>query len=351
MEKASSLAIMVTIGCIGTVTSAVTPWRAAFEGPVTDGVIQPALEAAFDEAVVIRDGAIHAWQAFLFGVFGQMSDGALAGEGEWLFTTEEFETHPDFDAQFNAQIARILDVEAALRAHGVALLVALIPDKARIMSAYLPRADRGAAIGARYDAALGALQGGGVAAPDLRPVLSAMLGSGDTPFLRTDTHWTPEGARAAAYHLALLAEGQISAPSEFVTLTTGTEPHTGDLMRFANTGPFAPLVGPHPEDITTYSTVSGAVAGDFQALFGEQQIPVVLVGSSYSANPRWNFEGFLKTSFSADILNVAQEGRGPFAPMERWLQDVDLTTRAPDLVIWEIPERYLTLSTLKRLEE
>jgi alginate O-acetyltransferase complex protein AlgJ len=80
------------------------------------------------------------------------------------------------------------------------------------------------------------------------------------------------------------------------------------------------------------------------ALFGDQSFPVALVGTSYSANPQWNFEGFLKEALQTDILNAADEGRGPFETMKDYLEDDSFATNPPDLIVWEIPERYLSVS-------
>ena len=41
------------------------------------------------------------------------------------------------------------------------------------------------------------------------------------------------------------------------------------------------------------------------------------------------------------VINHAQEGQGPFAPMEAYLDQLD-PLALPETVIWEIPVRYLT---------
>ena len=89
----------------------------------------------------------------------------------------------------------------------------------------------------------------------------------------------------------------------------------------------------------TYSPQSGQ-----DALFGDAALPVTLVGTSYSANKLWHFEGHLKTAMQADILNMADEGQGPFATMRAWLDSGNFKSNKPRLVIWEMPERYLLRS-------
>ncbi|MBA7714020.1 putative alginate O-acetylase AlgJ [subsurface metagenome] len=76
-------------------------------------------------------------------------------------------------------------------------------------------------------------------------------------------------------------------------------------------------------------------------LFDKLQIPVALVGTSYSAGEAWNFDGALKAALEADVLNVAKEGQGPFVPMKKYLESPALDDPRPDVIIWEIPERHL----------
>ena len=69
---------------------------------------------------------------------------------------------------------------------------------------------------------------------------------------------------------------------------------------------------------------------------------VAVVGTSYSADSRWSFTEALKISLQADVLSVAAAGEGPFAPMAEYLESDTLSELPPQLVIWEIPERYVT---------
>jgi alginate O-acetyltransferase complex protein AlgJ len=70
---------------------------------------------------------------------------------------------------------------------------------------------------------------------------------------------------------------------------------------------------------------------------------IVLIGTSYSANTRWNFPGYLKEALGEDIASYAREGAGPFRPMLAYLASEDFRREPPRLVIWEIPERALVV--------
>ena len=72
---------------------------------------------------------------------------------------------------------------------------------------------------------------------------------------------------------------------------------------------------------------------------------MALVGTSYSAAGEWDFDGALKAALGADVLKVAEEGHGPFVPMQRYIDSPAVDDPRPHVVIWEIPERYLCVPT------
>ena len=67
----------------------------------------------------------------------------------------------------------------------------------------------------------------------------------------------------------------------------------------------------------------------------------MLTGTSYSANELWSFSESLKAALGADVLNMAEEGKGPIAPMRALLASDTLRDSPPETVIWEFPIRYL----------
>ena len=68
---------------------------------------------------------------------------------------------------------------------------------------------------------------------------------------------------------------------------------------------------------------------------------MTLVGTSYSANARWGLESQLKATLGTDVINAAQEGKGPMVPMREYLKSATYRNAPPELVIWEIPERFI----------
>jgi alginate O-acetyltransferase complex protein AlgJ len=128
-----------------------------------------------------------------------------------------------------------------------------------------------------------------------------------------------------------------------------TEPYKGDLTTFLPLDPLFSNLLPKPDDLQQRATTvvnssadSSSDAGD-AALFANNDIPVALVGTSYSANPHWNFLGALQQSLKSDVVNYAEDGHGPILPMLKYLQTDAFKNSPPQVLIWEFPERYLPM--------
>ncbi len=320
----------------GVWTLATTP-VSGIPADVISGAAQRQYEDRFETAFPLQAGFRHAWAAVKFGALGEMAEGAVVGSGGVLFTAEEF-TAPSVPRDLATALATARD---ALAATGTELIPVIVPDKARMMAHSLPHA-RSARFDRRYDAALAQIARSGLPSVDLRPALS-----GPRAFMATDTHWSPEGARASARAIAALIGDRIVTEASFETRATGTQAFDGDLVAFADTGPWRGLVGPAPEQITTYHT--GQTGDGAMDLFGDADTPVALVGTSYSARDAFHFTGFLKSELGADVISFAQEGLGPFTPMDRFLRMLDDPAfPTPQIVLWEIPERYLDTWSLSQ---
>lgn len=122
----------------------------------------------------------------------------------------------------------------------------------------------------------------------------------------------------------------------FHTQFEAPRPHQGDLVQFLPLAPYFSDLLPAPDVLAPSSTQLQT-----EELLGDAPTPqIVLVGTSYSADGRWNFDGALREVLAEDVLNLAESGRGPFEPMLAYL-DNPPATPPPARLIWEIPERYL----------
>ncbi len=335
--------VLLAVLAAGIVLSVANPALGELRGlgPVLTGEWAAGYQDRFEEELPLRETAIHLWTAIRFVLLREGRHGVVVGREGWLFTTEEFIVDPDHELWFERNLAFVADVRDALQARGIELVVAVVPAKARIMAQVepqtlgrrLPPAADGLLL--RIHAALADL---GVPAPDLAGALTA-----DTQrFLRTDTHWTPEGARVAAEAVAPPVRSVLDrrgvAPISFDLQPMPAREHRGDLMSFLPLGPFAAPLGFPPEPVSPWR--AEAQEAPAVGLFDDVAIPVTLVGTSFSAGELWSFDVFLRSALGADLLNLAEEGRGPFAPMRDYLSGTVIEEVPPEVVIWEIPERY-----------
>ncbi len=294
-----------------------------------------------DDRLPFKPLAIRAWGTLEFLAFREGRRGVLVGDDGWLFSDEEFTYFPHERDEVAAKLRFVGEVRDTLEQSGSALVVALIPAKARVEREHLGRYLLPPYVDDRYDSFRAALAEVGVAAPDLHAPLVAAKGAAEV-FCQSDTHWTPHGAAVAARVVA--DEIGRLAPdlprSTFVTTLESVVNHSGDLTSFVPVADWAAhrLVVDRIEVMTTEK-----VAGEGEAvgLFDVVALPVAVVGTSYSASPLWNFAGALEEASGLEVLNVADEGRGPILPMADFLASEAYLETPPAVVVWEIPERYL----------
>ncbi len=180
------------------------------------------------------------------------------------------------------------------------------------------------------------LDNAGIRSVETRAPLLEAKGKGQL-FLTTDTHWTPLGAEVVADAVGAALGKRDTA---YTIADTAPVERDGDLSKFIVTGGLAPLVGLGPETVVPREA-SAPPAASSADIFGPSSIPFVLTGTSYSANPQWSFGESLKVALGSDVLNLAEEGKGPVAPMRAFLDSPTLRDTPPEVVIWEFPVRYL----------
>lgn len=268
--------------------------------------------------------------------FREGRPGVVVGDDGWLFSKEEFEATlkrtPDL-----AEAARgVVEVRDLLAAKGIELVVVPLPAKADIYREHVSYPAIPTDLERLYEDFRTVLDNAGIRNIETRAPLEAAKAKGPL-FLTTDTHWTPLGAEVVADAVGA-ALGQRDTP--YTIADAAPVEREGDLSKFIVTGGLAPLVGLGPETVVPREA-SAPPAASSTDIFGPSSIPFVLTGTSYSANPQWSFGESLKVSLGADVLNLAEEGKGPVAPMRAFLQSETLRDTPPEMVIWEFPVRYL----------
>lgn len=306
------------------------------------GKVAQDLENAYKDELFFREVSINLYNVVSLGLFGEAKKGALVGENGWLYSTEEFSWTRDSSDNMKAALASIASANERLAKHGTRLVVGLLPTKADIYGEHLGSLRWPKVHHPLYDEVRGDLAARSVIVPDLRtPLMDAKAAR--QVFLKTDTHWTVDGAEIVAANVVpeTLTAG---LPSTELTSEPQEETrHSGDLLKFIKLGSIMPSLS-YPDE-TIRPILIRASVDDLDSLLDDgddEPVPVVLAGTSYSANTLWSFESHLRKTLETDVLNVAEEGQGPFAPMAAYLEKLeDGELEYPKIVIWEMPIRYL----------
>ena len=287
---------------------------------------------AFDlpaDAALREAGGVLRWN--LFGSAGAAVRPGCAG---WLFLTEELRPWPGGDADLAARAAGVLRVAARLRGLGVRLVVAVSPDKALVEAGRLCGAPYSAQSSGRLARFTGLLAAGGVAAVDLLTPLRA----GDT-YLRSDSHWTPEGAGLAARAIAAAVGDAGLARTEGIRTGVGEpSPRAGDLLRLMSLEQAPARLRPASDLVRMAETVVPAAEGGL--LDDTPAVQVVLLGSSFSVNG--DFDGQLQQALGARVANFAKAGGGASGSAMAYFASPAWRESRPRVVVWEILGRGLT---------
>lgn len=308
------------------------------------GVSRHAFEGKFDESMPHRNFSLNIWGSGEYTLFHRGRPGVVIGRDGWLFTSEEFAVKRDDQSNYANNLNYLNHVIDTLDQQKVTVLVVPIPAKSRLYKKYLPDGLLWpAARQSLYPHLITDLGQSNVHFVDLNTAFSAATTPASLLFLKTDTHWTPYGAETAARAIAESVQHlniDLGPRQTFERSVASPTSHDGDLRKYVPLG--AAIDRLIPPDIIETPFVAAKGPGHDTDLFGDISLPITLVGTSYSANPKWGFAALLKQSIGIDLLNAADEGQGPFTTMQSYLKSDAFKNTPPKLIIWEIPERFLT---------
>ncbi|AZD13967.1 alginate O-acetyltransferase [Pseudomonas chlororaphis] len=318
------------------------------DATVLNGRWAKAVETHYDDEFPIKRLGTNLWAALDFKLFNEGRPGVVLGRDQWLYSDEEF--HPIVNEELNLQgnYALVEGVRQALKEKGVKLVMAIVPAKVRLYPEHLGDVQPASIHANLYQDFHARVAADKILAPDLLGPLQQAKQNGQQVFLRTDTHWTPAGAEVAANQLAKAIADKaplMGQPQRFVTEAEQTVVHKGDLRLFLPLDPLFENLMPAKEPLqkrVTRAADDQPAADD--ALFADNEVPVALVGTSYSANPNWNFVGALKQALHSDVVSYAEDGHGPVLPMLSYLKSDAFKNSPPQVLIWEFPERYLPVN-------
>lgn len=276
-------------------------------------------------------------------VLGDLGPKVRQGCDDWLFLADELATHANADANSKTRAERVKEVHKKLSEKNIVLIVAVVPDKSRIMHDQLCKLRRSATLDNRVQRWVQQLHDSGVYAVDL----SKTMQSRQNPlFYRTDTHWNTQGAQLAAQELA----GELKKhyqhpllPHKNTEILTG-QPYirTGDLVRLAGIEWLPQAFQPMAEQSVQleFKATSNTTAKPEDELFGDTNLPtVVLIGTSFSRTSY--FGEFLSHSLQTPVANMSKDGGGFSRAAHEYFRSSAYKQTPPKVVIWEIPERDL----------
>lgn len=307
----------------------------------------PEFEKSLNESLPVFEPSRNLWGKIQYALFEQGRKGVVVGENGWLFTDEEFSCLKAAEKHWAENMAYVKDAAESIKAKGVKLHIVLVPSKARVYSDYLGRNRMTSCRESVYSNTLGTIVKNGIRATGLLEAMSQYKNR-DELFLKSDTHWTPEGAHFVAKTLAKDFDfSSIADRKTYASEQQENIQHEGDLLRYLPGVRNAMIKSDQMSVYVTEVVQSEDDGGDSLGLFGDDVPPVTLVGTSYSANPKWHFVEFLKQELELDIFNAADEGLGPFSVMKTYLDGNAWKDSPPSVVIWEIPERYVVVDQSK----
>ncbi|MBC3206289.1 MULTISPECIES: alginate O-acetyltransferase [Pseudomonas] len=317
------------------------------DATVLNGRWTKAVETHYDEEFPIKRLGTNLWAALDFKLFNEGRPGVVLGRDQWLYSDEEFNPIVNEELNLQGNYALVEGVRQTLKEKGVKLVMAIVPAKVRLYPEHLDEVKPSSIHQNLYQDFHARVAADKILAPDLLGPLQQAKQNGQQVFLRTDTHWTPEGAEIAANALAktIAEQSPLSGePQRFVTTPAEKVTHKGDLRLFLPLDPLFENMMPAPEPLLKRNTVAAEQPAGDDALFANSEVPVALIGTSYSANPNWNFVGALKQALHSDVVNYAEDGHGPILPMLSYLKSDDFKNSPPQVLIWEFPERYLPVN-------
>ena len=237
-----------------------------------------AYETAIEDSSLLRQWLLTPVQRLLTGWLHTGNEKVIIGCNDWLFFSGDYEylINPGFlrpeilhkrmlKGVQPDPVTAILDFDRQLKARGIRLILLPVPVKPMIYADQLggkriPLQNPSFAVFKER------METAGIAVIDLAADFAAMRKSGHEPYLKTDTHWTPEGMRLAAEKSAALLCGHGST----VDVPTVSVTNLGDIA--------AMLKLPDCERFFPVETVS---VRDYNCP-PQQESKVLLLGDSFA---------------------------------------------------------------------
>ncbi len=310
-------------------------WRALIDGESTRRFTQ-----ALNKQFLLSKPFAQTERAIFWNLAQDSGNSVRPGCPGWFFLADELSVYPARRQNAEARAEIVALVQARLAQKNIHLLVAVVPDKARIEQAQLCQLHRPAEFSMRLVNWVDMLKARQIAVVDLAMPLSAQ---GGQRYYSTDTHWNELGANVAAKNLAdwLILKKWLKEPAhvpDFSKFVIKRTERPGDLLRVANLEGL-PL-GWRPDYEMAQFTEVPAVEVSSDDLFGDAGVPeLAVIGTSFSRTS--NFIPFLAQHLGAPVANLAKDGGDFEGAAMAYLSSPQFSQTPPKVLLWEVPERML----------
>ncbi len=277
----------------------------------------------------------------------------IEGDDGWLFLRSElnFLASGPFWGQVATQVSKarkpewadpelaILDFHRQLDEAGIELLFVPVPAKATVMASRLPIESDSNNDEAMQEF-MARLRVSGVDVLDLKPVLTNVNNNGVPAYLKTDTHWSPAGLKAASEEIAqwLVDKGLASRAASPLSPTPQSILIRGDLVDMQSD------TGDDLNETVMVEDLGGTAPAIAQSspitLLGDSHALVFSVGQDMHAKDAGLVE-HLSAAIGAPIDRVAVRGSGATATRIELLRRRDQMA-GKKAVIWLFAARDLT---------
>ena len=309
-------------------------WSAAADGTMTTAVGDLLQHANPLETPLVTFDRVTSYM-----LTGDLGARVRRGCGNWLFLTDELVLNRDRLGNATKHIRMVEQVASYLKSRHIGLIVAPVPDKARVQSADLCGVERPPAIAGRLGDFETQLKSAGIGVVDLLAPMKA-AGGGER-YYHTDTHWNERGAKIAADAIAAAVKAAGLAPTqkaEFKVTHDDEHERVGDLIRLAGLDNVPYPLRPRGDEEAPTVIEQSAAAN--VGLLDETPPPeLAVLGTSFSR--RANFVPFLSLALGSPVENRAEDGGGVANAAITYFAKPEFQKTPPRAIVWEIPERMI----------
>ena len=198
-------------------------------GDFWDGSLLRAWENREAAVAPVRRPLVHVASVCEWAIFGELGTGVRQGREGWLFLESSCDPHVAPPDAVHRGIALTAELSRVVEARGVQLWILPVPPRPLLARPFIEDDVRD--LRAPYERLIAGLEAAHVRVIDVLPRWDRDLGP--DAFIRTDTHWSPEGSRIVCEEIAK-ATG-VWVPQADRKLKLGElKPRTyaGDLLRY-----------------------------------------------------------------------------------------------------------------------